>query len=347
MKLKELIALKSNDYTIAAERFERETAEAILTNENTKRLELITESLSIVLPSYNAHKQLSFTLGYLNEQVYQNFEVLIVDDNSQPPLEKIIREQETNYPVKYIKIPYNVLKNPNHARNIGVMSSDSDNIVILDSDMIVTPHFTANLAIKQQFTSDCLFVGFRENVNRMSEVKGLAGISRDWRHTLTIDNSFHDFMYVNINGEKHKIKGNLNILDKTNFFKDFGHGKSLAYWDLPSMVIGHCIAFSRQRAIESGGFPEIFFGWGIEDIAFGANMIANNQYIIPSLNTVNHHIIHKNKTDFKKSLTELKANIKRYFDYANLDFSPRFPNYKIKQYDAESSKKYFLEVVEK
>ncbi len=112
------------------------------------------------------------------------------------------------------------------------------------------------------------------------------------------------------------------------------------------MVIGHCIAFSRQRAIESGGFPEIFSGWGIDDIAFGANMIANNQYIVPSLNTVNYHIAHRNKEGNKKSLAELKANIKRYFDYANSDFSPRFPNYKVKQYDSDSLKQYLLEVVE-
>lgn len=347
MRLKELVALKSNDYTNTSERFDKETAEAILSNEDTKRLELITESLSIVLPSYEVHKQLPHTLAHLNKQVYQNFEVLIVDDNSQPPLEKIIREQETNYPLKYIRVPYNVLKNPNHARNIGIMSSDSNNIVILDSDMIVAPSFTANLAIKQQFTEDCLFVGFRENVNRRNEVKGPADISKDWRHTVVIDDSFHDFIHVNINGEKHKIRGKLNILNKTNYFKDFGHGKSLAYWDLPSMVIGHCIAFNRQRAIKAGGFPEIFFGWGIDDIAFGANMIANDQYIIPSLNTVNYHIIHRSKTDFKKSLTKLKANIERYFDYANLDFSPRFPSYKVRQYDTEPSKKYFLEIVKK
>jgi len=347
MKLRELVALKSNDYTNTSEEFERKTAETILNNEDTKRLELITEPLSIVLPSYGVHKQLPFTLTYLNEQVYQNFEVLIVDDNSQPPLEKIIREQETNYPIKYIRIPYNVPKNPNHARNVGVMSSDSDNIVILDSDMVVAPYFTANLAIKQQFAKGCLFVGFRENVDRMSEVKSPADISKDWRHTVSIDESFHDFMHLNINGEKGKIKRSLNILDETNYFRNFGYGKSLAYWDLPSMVIGHCIAFNRQRAIESGGFPEIFFGWGIDDIAFGANMIANDQYVVPSLNTVNHHIIHRNEADFKESLTELKANIERYFGYANLDFSPRFPSYKVRQYDAEPSKKYFLEVVEK
>ena len=72
MKLKELVALKGNNYTTMAERFEREVDENILNNEDTKRLELITESLSIVLPSYSVHKQLPLTLGCLNEQVYQN-----------------------------------------------------------------------------------------------------------------------------------------------------------------------------------------------------------------------------------------------------------------------------------
>ena len=76
-------------------------------------------------------------------------------------------------------------------------------------------------------------------------------------------------------------------------------------------------------------------------------MIANNQCIIPSLNTVNFHVMHRNKIDFRESLIELKANIKKYFDYANLDFSLRFPNYRIRQYDTEPSKEYFLEVVEK
>ncbi len=343
MRLKELVALKSNDYTNTAKRFERETAESMLSDENTKRLRLIRKSLSIVLPSYDVHKQLPITLQYLDEQVYQNFEVLVVDDNSNPPLEKIVREQEVDYPIKYIKVPYNISKNPNHARNIGVMLSASNNIIMLDSDMIVPPYFTANLAIKQQFTENCLFLGFRENVDSIDKVEGVACISDDWRHT--VDGSFHDFMHININGKLDGLQGTLNILDKTNCLKDFGYGKSLAYWDLPSMVIGHCIAFSRQRAIESGGFPEIFFGWGLDDTAFGANMIANNQYVLPSLNTLNYHVAHRNRMGLKKRLMELKANIRRYFDYADSEFSPRFPNYKVRRYDSDSSKQYFLEVV--
>ncbi len=227
MELRELVALKSNDYASIAERFERETGESILSNKNTKRLELIKEPLSIVLPSYEVHEQLPFTLECLNKQVYQNFEVLIVDNNSKPPLEKIVREHETNYPIKYIRIPYNISQNPNHTRNIGLMSSDSDNIVMLDSDMIVPPYFTANLAIKQQFTKDCLFVGFRENVDGRNKAKGSADISKDWRHTL--DGPSPNFVHLNINGKRGELKGNLSILDKTDCFKDFGNGKSLAY----------------------------------------------------------------------------------------------------------------------
>lgn len=350
MRLKDLIALKSNDYTSVAEKFEKETEESILTTNNTKKFDLLTVPLSIILPSYMAHEQLPYTLECLNNQVYQNFEVVVVDNNSQPPLEEIIRKQNTVYPIKYVRIPYNISGNPNHARNVGLMASEYNNIVFLDSDMIVPTHFTANLAIKQQFTDNCLFIGFRENVNDRDKIKKLADISKDWRHAIVIDGHFHNLLHVNVNeniNKTYKTHETLNILHETNYLKDFGYGNSLAYWDLSSMVIGHCISFNKKRAIEAGGFPEIFVGWGMDDIAFGANMIANNQYVIPSLNTINYHVIHKTEKESKRNQIQLKANIRRYFDYMLSDFSPNFPNKKIKQYNTELLKSYFLEVVEK
>ena len=343
-KLKDIIAMKSNDYTCVADEFSRQTGRSLMSDNHFEDVNLLSVPVSIVLPSYRVYEQLPHTLNCLRDQVYKNFEVIVVDDNSNPPLESVVRGVEVDFPIKYVRIPFNKNRNPNHARNVGLSVSDSSNIILLDSDMIVPRHFTANLGAKMQYTNGCLFTGFRENIGKREDSQGPADISKDWRHTVVIGESFHNFMPVNINGNRdiETPKGVLHILDETNNFKDFGYGRSVAYWDLPAMVIGHCIAFNRDKAIRSGGFPELFIKWGIDDIAFGANMVANDQHIIPSLNTVNHHVVHRSKEYFQKSLDQLRLNLEKYLHYARSEYESAFPSFRVKIKGKEASK-IFLE----
>lgn len=91
--------------------------------------------VSVVIPTYNRSKQLSEVLNYFqNEEDYPNFEVVIVDDNSNDDTHEFFIDyrQDAHYPIKYINTKadgYNLAL----ARNLGVIESVGEIVVFCDS----------------------------------------------------------------------------------------------------------------------------------------------------------------------------------------------------------------------
>lgn len=101
--------------------------------------EQIIPKVSIVIPTYGRPDKLERCLLSLNNQTYESFEVVLVDDNGENSENGLKTEAKVNqlktkikYSLKYIKLKEN--QGACFARNEGVKVSSSEFITFLDDD---------------------------------------------------------------------------------------------------------------------------------------------------------------------------------------------------------------------
>lgn len=87
--------------------------------------------VSIIIPTYNRGNTIERCILSLQNQTYDDFEIIIVDDNSSDNTEDIIR-RINDVRVKYIK--HNINKGANAARNTGILHANGSIIAFQDSD---------------------------------------------------------------------------------------------------------------------------------------------------------------------------------------------------------------------
>jgi glycosyltransferase involved in cell wall biosynthesis len=101
---------------------------------------------SIVVPLFNKEKFIKRTLNSISEQIYQNFEVLIVDDgstdNSRLVVEQWVRENGSE--------KYQIIRQENAgvaaARNLGVISAKQEYVAFIDADDYWHPSHLSTIA---------------------------------------------------------------------------------------------------------------------------------------------------------------------------------------------------------
>ena len=87
--------------------------------------------VSVIIPTYNRRNLLDVSINSVLNQTYQNFEIIIVDDNSNDGTDNYIKM------LNHDKVQYIKNKETMHAptsRNIGVLHSKGDLIAFLDDD---------------------------------------------------------------------------------------------------------------------------------------------------------------------------------------------------------------------
>lgn len=97
----------------------------------------MSKLVSVIIPTYKRPETLSRAINSILNQSYQNFEVIIVDDNSpdfieRTQTEKVMEKYLEDSRIKYIKHAEN--KNGSAARNTGFKSSNGEYIMLLDDD---------------------------------------------------------------------------------------------------------------------------------------------------------------------------------------------------------------------
>lgn len=83
--------------------------------------------VSVIIPVYNRIIPLVRAIKSLQNQIYKNFEILVVDDHSTDNLEDCLKE----FTVHYLKTKG---KGVSAARNTGIRAASSEFIAFLDSD---------------------------------------------------------------------------------------------------------------------------------------------------------------------------------------------------------------------
>lgn len=106
--------------------------------------------VSIITPSYNSSLYIGETIKSVQEQTYQNWELLITDDcSTDNTLELIKRLANNDKRIKIHQLPSNQGSGP--ARNNSIKNAKGKYIAFLDSDDYWVPH---KLSTQVQFMED-------------------------------------------------------------------------------------------------------------------------------------------------------------------------------------------------
>ena len=103
----------------------------------------MTALFSIITPSYNSAKFIAETIQSVQNQTYQNWEMIIVDDGSSDETENVVLSiiQKDNR-IQFHKLSQN--SGPAVARNTGIEKASGDYMTFIDADDIWFPTFIEN-----------------------------------------------------------------------------------------------------------------------------------------------------------------------------------------------------------
>ena len=203
--------------------------------------------VSVIIPYYQTHAAtLGMTLAMLERQTYPRdmFEVIIVDDGSDPPLErpldtaldvKVVRQERRGFGLA-------------RARNNGARAAAHDILLFLDSDMLTEPSWMAAHARWHHAVSDALTLGPYPYV----AMDGIdLDVIRRWRGSL--EELFSDRPKTDVSKRGYMLRVN-NLISRAD--------------DLFRVVPGGNLGIGKWFYQLVGGHDESFTRWGMEDIEF-------------------------------------------------------------------------------
>lgn len=120
--------------------------------------------LSVVIPTLNEEKYISGLLDDLSSQEYKNFEVTVVDGNSDDDTKKIVLSHKNKIPsLKF----YSVTKrNVSYQRNVGAKKSKGQYLIFVDADTRIGKSFLRDLCGKVTVSEPDLFSCWFNAVNK-------------------------------------------------------------------------------------------------------------------------------------------------------------------------------------
>lgn len=216
--------------------------------------------VSVIIPYYQSHSaELARTLAALECQTYPRdmFEVIIVDDGSDPPLTlpssmplniRLVRQERNGF-------------GSARARNAGARNAAHDVLLFLDSDMLVEAGWLAAHARWHCALSDALTIGNRAFVNvddiDTEAIKHRPGSLEELFSDRPADESWVQ-----------------DMLDKTDDMQSKSD-------DLFTAVVGANFGIRKGFYKLAGGFDESFMKWGLEDTELGYRAYIRGGLLIP------------------------------------------------------------------
>ena len=227
-----------------------------------------TMSATVVVPYYQAPEALALTLAGLEGQTYPRelFEVIVVDDGSDPPLElagptplrvRVIYQEDLGFGLA-------------RARNNGVREAGGDIISFLDCDMVPEAGWLAAHARWHHAACDVVSMGFRKHVD-------VAGI--DAEAVRSRRGSLADLFAARPAQSPPWIERRMARTGDLTAGTD----------DVFRVVTGGNFAVSAEFFAEVGGFDESFTQWGDEDIEFGWRAHALGALLAPERSALCWH----------------------------------------------------------
>ena len=93
--------------------------------------------LSVIVPSYNSSNTIERLIHSLSNQIFKDFEIVFIDDNSTDNTADTIVKTLENSSIPYQLIVNETNRGPGYSRNRGLEKANGDYIAFIDSDDIV------------------------------------------------------------------------------------------------------------------------------------------------------------------------------------------------------------------
>lgn len=318
----------SNDYSIYENWFTKITKGELNGTRPLSKIDKFFKPMSIIIPSFNSNNSIIKTLYSIESQALskedkQKVQVVVIDDGSQIPVYETIRSHlfKFSFDLKVIRLEKN--SGLSTARNVGILSSKYEHIILIDSDILLPKNYLFEHSVRNQMIPHAVFVSLKKNIDPQSEFCEVNNITKGLESPTSIDDLR---LTKNIERDQPSVhefneSATVEILNDTDYFKGFGYGRTIGIFDLPSMVIGHNLSTRRKTLDKCKYFSNNFEGWGMEDSYMGAKIVANGNFVIPVLSTNVYHLNHEPRSGSeKKKISELKHNIKIYNKLLDQDF---------------------------
>lgn len=182
---------------------------------------------SVIIPVYNCENYISRCVSSVIEQVYTNFEIILVDDGSTDKSLEICEHWAKLD--KRIKVIKQKNQGPGVARNQGIKKATGEYIVFIDSDDYVdVDYFERVHNYIKKYETDIVFIGFQfeEQLSqrKIAEVKMEEGYydKREF-HTIIktlIDNDMFGYTWCKISKRKLLLEHNLKFEKKFSLHED-------------------------------------------------------------------------------------------------------------------------------
>ena len=218
-----------------------------------------TRPVSVVVPCFEAPGALASTLAGLERQNHPRelFEVVVVDDGSEPPLRRPARTPLDVRVVRRERRGFGLAR----ARNAGARAAAHGILVFLDGDVVAESGLLAAHARWHHAVADALTLGFCAYVSAAG-IDAAAVRARPASLRALFAGRARDRPWL----ERHMARTG----DLTS-----GHD------DLFRAVTGHNLGISRAFFEEVGGFDEAFARYGGEDTEFGYRVQMRGGLLVP------------------------------------------------------------------
>jgi len=277
--------------------------------------------LSVILPVYRS-KYLEDMIKHLNE-IGKIHEIIVVDDSGDND-ENFLKNIRNSSNITVLQHKKNL--GLSAARNTGAIRATGDVLVFTDSDMFLAPDFLDKArSVLASNRGHAMALGLRDTIPFENIPKLSSWVSpeliKDWRRKTTVENNLIDITASGVGSLNNKCKAGetLDIYNQSNKLRNLGVApdRTIGFWDLPSIVIGHSMVISKDDFIKNGGFPEWIKGWGGEDIVFGFLAVANQLPIVLT-DAVSCHVQHPPlKVSREQQFIELAGNIANYREWVH------------------------------
>lgn len=277
--------------------------------------------ISVIIPYYNSRKTMlhvlkSIELQNLSPAELSQVEVIVVDDGWNDDIKEITSNNNYSFNLKIISYKNN--KGRSGARNTGAKNAKHNILLFLDADNILSGECIREHSVRNGIIPDQLYTSLVANIFP-KDIKKIAQPYFKKNIPLPKPPYFNEFRTVEVINKKSvgindiTEDTTIEILKETNNFRDYGYGRMIAYYDLPSMYATYCVSVTKRLFNKIGGFSKVFKGWGMEDSYFGAVGITKGAKIIPILSCGSYSInLPSHSGSEKKEKIELQKNIVRY-----------------------------------
>ncbi len=106
---------------------------------------MLKETISIIMPAYNAEKTIESAINSVLKQNYKQIELIIIDNGSKDKTQEIIKKYENKKTEIIIKNIYLEVANVSYARNVGIDKATGKYIAFLDADDEYENNFIKNM----------------------------------------------------------------------------------------------------------------------------------------------------------------------------------------------------------